>query len=163
LGKDLSINRRLRFSWPASRGKVVDMNGRARSSLHPVVGVALVTVLLLAVLAGSASAHKIVGRDGKIHACYKVKGKPRGALRAVRGRAKCRRGERKVAWTVAGAQSGAAGLAGAPGTDAAIGALSARMDALEARVEKLEALVGTLCSQISLVTSLLPIEPFSCP
>ena len=125
---------------------------------------AIVLAALLLVCAPAASAHKIVGHDGKIHACYKVKGKPRGALRAVRGRAKCRRGERKVAWPVRGAgQTGASGAAGSPGSDATIAALSERLDALTARVEKLEGIVGAVCSQISLVTSLLPIEPFGCP
>lgn len=125
----------------------------------------LIAALALLVFAPAASAHKIVGHDGMIHACYKVKGKPRGALRAVRGRAKCHRGERKVAWPIRGsaAQTGAAGAVGSPGADAAaIAALNERIDALSARVEKLEGIVAAACSQISLVTSLLPIEPFSC-
>jgi hypothetical protein len=126
---------------------------------------AIVLAALLLVFAPAASAHKIVGHDGMIHACYKVKGKPKGAMRVVRGRAKCRRGERKVAWRVQGpaAQTGATGATGSPGADAAIAALSERLDALTARVEKLEAIVGAVCSQISLVTSLLPIESFACP
>lgn len=124
----------------------------------------LIAALALLVFAPAAPAHKLVGHDGMIHACYKVKGKPRGALRAVRGRAKCHRGERKVAWPVRGSgQTGATGAAGGPGSDASITALSERVDALTARVEKLEVIVGAVCSQISLVTSLLPIEPFGCP
>jgi hypothetical protein len=126
----------------------------------------LIALLILLGFALGAPAHKIVGNDGKIHACYKVKGKPKGALRAVRGRAKCRRGERKVAWAVSGpaAQTGATGAVGGPGADAAtIAALSERVDALTARVEKLEGVVEAVCPQISLVTSLLPTESFSCP
>jgi len=125
----------------------------------------LIALLALLVFALAAPAHKIVGHDGKIHACYKVKGKPRGALRAVRGRAKCRRGERKVAWRVQGpaAQTGATGAAGSPGSDASAAVLSERIDALTARVEKLEGALGEVCSQVSLVTALLPTESFSCP
>jgi hypothetical protein len=126
----------------------------------------LVAALPLVAPGEPTSAHKMVGRDGKLRACYVVKGKPKGALRLVRGRAKCRRGERKVAWTVSGpaAQTGATGAAGSPGADAAtIAALSERVDALTARVEKLEGVVEAVCPQISLVTSLLPTESFSCP
>lgn len=128
----------------------------------------LTALLILLASALAAPAHKIVGQDGKIHACYKVKGKPRGALRAVRGRAKCRRGERKVAWAVGGpaaqtGATGATGAAGSPGADApTVAALSERIDALTARVEKLEGVVAAVCPQVSLVTSLLPTESFSC-
>jgi len=125
----------------------------------------LVATLALLAWGAAASSHKIVGHDGKIHACYKVKGKPRGALRAVRGQAKCRRGERKLAWQAQGpaAQTGATGTAGSPGSDASATALNEQIDALTARVEKLEGVVGEVCSQASLVSSLLPVESFACP
>lgn len=97
-----------------------------------------------------AKRHQLVGRDGKIHACYRVKGKPRGMVRVVRGsRHRCRRGERRMAWAIAtvtgapgspgatGAQGdpGAAGTAGTSADDAAlkaqIGELTLKVDALE--------------------------------
>lgn len=107
----------------------------------------LVAALALLVSAPAASTHKIVGRDGKIHACYRVKGKPKGALRVVRShKVRCRRGERKIAWAVA-AVSGAAGAGGAQGTqggegpsgDSALAAkLTEQVNSLSARVDSLE-------------------------
>lgn len=81
---------------------------------------ALVAVVGLALVAAPASAKRfsLVGRDGKIHGCYRVKGKPKGMLRVVRARRyHCRRGERKVSWTVAttAGPSGSAGQAGQNG------------------------------------------------
>jgi hypothetical protein len=67
-------------------------------------------------LAGSpASAAGIVARDGKIHACYKAKGKGKGTLRVVRnGKVRCPKKWKKVAWNAAG-PSGSQGEAGTPG------------------------------------------------
>jgi len=107
----------------------------------------LIAALALLLFAPAASPHKIVGRDGKIHACYRVKGKPKGALRVVRSRkVRCRRGERKVAWAVA-AVSGPAGAGGAQGGQGAEGsqgdtALSAKLteqiNSLSTRIDGLE-------------------------
>src|SRR5262249_29186201 len=81
----------------------------------PLAVVAAVAALAVSLaLAGSAAAAPI-GKDGKINACYRVKGKPKGTLRVVKSaRARCHRGERRVAWVLAGAP-GAAGAAGVPG------------------------------------------------
>lgn len=101
------------------------------------------------------------GQGRKIYACYKIKGKPRGALRVVKSRkARCRRGERKVAWTVAGAtgqpgSQGAHGSQGEPGASTAqqsvsTGALLDQIDLLAARIESLEAKLSAvqgLCDQ----------------
>jgi hypothetical protein len=79
-----------------------------------LLALALGTVLF-ACLGGTAAARAHVGKDGQIHACYRVKGKPKGALRVVpSARTRCRKGERKATWSVAGpgGQSGAAGQAG---------------------------------------------------
>lgn len=120
---------------------------------------ALAASLSLFAWIGEATARPLVGKDGKIHACYKVKGKPRGALRVVKSRkARCRRGERKVAWTVVGAggqagPSGAHGSQGSPGASVQgaagapspalldqIDSLTTRVDSLEARLTAVEAL-----------------------
>lgn len=105
------------------------------------------------VLAGTTGAVPLVGHDGMIHACYRVKGKPKGSLRVVpNGRAHCRRGERKVAWTVAGAvgPSGVEGARGAQGGQGGSGqgaqgasgsTLTEQVDSLTERVKSLE---GTL-------------------
>jgi hypothetical protein len=62
-----------------------------------------------------ASAAGIVAKDGKIHACYKVKGKGKGTLRVVRSaKAKCPKKWKRVAWYASG-PAGPQGAAGSPG------------------------------------------------
>jgi hypothetical protein len=62
-----------------------------------------------------ASAAGIVAKDGKIHACYKVKGKGKGTLRVVRSaKAKCPKKWKKVAWNARPTYTGP-GLAGPTG------------------------------------------------
>jgi hypothetical protein len=57
----------------------------------------------------------IVAKDGKIHACYKAKGKGKGTLRVVRSaKAKCPKRWKKTAWYANG-QPGPQGQAGTPG------------------------------------------------
>ena len=57
-----------------------------------LIGVLAVGALLFAaVVAGAAAARPLVN-DGQIHACYRVKGKPKGELRVIaNARAHCRR------------------------------------------------------------------------
>jgi hypothetical protein len=109
-------------------------------------------VLLATLFASPASAAAPVGKDGKIHACYRVKGKQKGALRVVAGN-RCRRGERKVAWIAAGSVgtqgqpgprggSGPQGPAGPPGQGADPAVLEARIAALTLKVEGLEGLLA---------------------
>jgi|GEM_PF-866966 len=106
-------------------------------------------ILLLTGLGGSAIAGP-VNKDGKIYACYKVKGKPRGAMRVLFKGKRCKRGERRVAWIAAGAanstsgsghagQSGATGQPGAAGSEGENGSeLSAQVSTLNLKVEGLE-------------------------
>jgi hypothetical protein len=62
-----------------------------------------------------AAAAGIVGKDGKIHACYKAKGRGKGTLRVVRSaKAKCPKKWKKTSWYASG-QAGPQGAAGAPG------------------------------------------------
>jgi hypothetical protein len=62
-----------------------------------------------------AAAAGIVGKDGKIHACYKAKGPGKGMLRVVRSaKVKCPKKWKKTSWYAAG-QAGPQGEAGAPG------------------------------------------------
>ncbi len=82
--------------------------GVSLSLLTAVVG--LLTGL---VLVGPATAASPV-KNGQVRACYKVKGKPKGAMRAVKGK-RCRRGERRLTWSVVG-PAGAAGAAGSQGS-----------------------------------------------
>ena len=141
------------------------MNGKAVLKKHPhrqprLAAIALLaSALLLVGLCGSASAkrHPLVSKDNKIHACYRVKGKPKGALRVVRSRrVRCRRGERKVAWSAA-AVAGAAGSVGQPGATGQAGpagsggsneaALKGQIDALSQRVETLEGILQGITNE----------------
>jgi hypothetical protein len=102
-------------------------------------------------LCGTSLAASPVGKDGAIHACYKVKGKPKGTLRIVGPQKRCKRGERKVVWNAAGqdGQSGAAGQAGsadsgqpgqagADGSSANEAALKTQIASLNVKVDGLE-------------------------
>jgi hypothetical protein len=62
-----------------------------------------------------AAAAGIVGKDGKIHACYKAKGRGKGTVRLVRSaKVKCPKKWKKTSWYASG-QAGPQGAAGAPG------------------------------------------------
>jgi hypothetical protein len=103
--------------------------------------------LLLTGLVGSASAGQLVGKDGKVYACYKTRGKAKGSVRLVAKKAKCRKGEKKVAWNAAG-QKGSAGEtgengSGGPGESGGPGAtgtaaLERQVSALTSKVNALE-------------------------
>ena len=85
----------------------------------------LLTLLILSGLllfSAPASAASPVAKDGKIHACYKAKGKGKGALRLVRnGKVRCPKKWKKVAWYAAGGSStmvqGPQGQQGVPGPE----------------------------------------------
>jgi hypothetical protein len=131
---------------------------RARTSI------ALLFVALLAVLlaSGSASAASPIGKDGKIHACYKVKGKGKGTLRVVRSaKVKCPKKWKKVAWAATGIP-GPAGEAGARGETGATGATGeAGPQGLPGRnenvvVNELEDKVTELLTKVKALEALVP-------
>jgi hypothetical protein len=121
--------------------------------------VLLATLLLSAAASQSASAASLVGKDGRIHACYKAKGKAKGTLRVVRGaKARCPRGWKKAAWNAAGSpgaagengaagdgQSGSGGGTGATGT----AGVSAKVTSLESQVSELLTKVKSLESVLA--------------
>jgi hypothetical protein len=87
----------------------------AISGRAPVLLALLGALAALVLTSASASGASLVARDGKIHACYKAKGKGKGTLRVVRNaKVKCPKRWRKVAWSAAG-PSGSQGGAGSPG------------------------------------------------
>jgi hypothetical protein len=119
-----------------------------------------------------ASAAGIVAKDGKIHACYKAKGKGKGTLRVVRSaKVKCPKRWKKVAWNAggptgsqgeagAGGESGAAGLPGLSGSTGTVVVkqLEDKVTELLEKVKQLEALIPTvtaLCAQASTLTTQL--------
>ena len=129
-------------------------NAAFRESVKPrsaplAIAVLLSSVLLLVGLGGTASAAP-PGKNGTIHACYKVKGKPKGAMRVVMSaKARCRRGERKVAWSAVGpggqagspgqvGTGGQSGTSGSDGSGAGEVALKTEIAALNLKVEALE-------------------------
>lgn len=142
------------------------MTIRARTSLP----LTLLLLLGLLLFAGSASAAPPVAKDGKIHACYKAKGKGKGTMRLVRnGKVRCPRKWKKVSWYAGGAFSGgpaAVGPTGAtgpqgeqgqPGTagNVVVKGLEDKVSELLTRVEGLEDLIPTvqsLCTQAEVLT-----------
>jgi hypothetical protein len=79
--------------------------------------VSILVLLGFLAFAATASAASPVAKDGKIHACYKAKGKGKGTMRLVRnGKVRCPKKWRKVAWYAAG-QGGSAGQPGAAGAN----------------------------------------------
>jgi hypothetical protein len=119
--------------------------------------------LMSVVFAGSAAAAPIT-KGGQVHACYRVKGKAKGAMRVVPVNKKCRRGEKKLAWSVAGpvGQQGAAGPQGAQGqsgsngsngADGSGGTSGTTVAALETKIASLTLEVGNLEGILSGVTN----------
>lgn len=115
------------------------------------VAVALLAgALLLAGLSESAVAGGIVGRDGKVYACYRTKGRAKGTVRLVAKRKHCRRGEKKISWNATGpaGESGQNGAGGEPGAGGEQGATG-----LEGRIEKLTNRVETLEEKLKGITN----------
>jgi hypothetical protein len=82
---------------------------RARMTFPTVVSL---LALFVALGAGTFAVGAIPGKDGQVTACYAKRG---GALRVIDGekkKAKCRKGEKKIAWS----QQGPPGIPGAQGT-----------------------------------------------
>src|SRR3954452_10656436 len=75
----------------------------------------LCALVALASTSASASGASLVARDGRIHACYKAKGRGKGTLRVVRSaKVKCPRKWKKTSWYASG-PAGPEGAAGSPG------------------------------------------------
>lgn len=135
---------------------------------------AALAALSLACFATPSSAASLVGRDGTVHACYKVRGKAKGTVRLVAAHARCRRGERKAAWSTAGpagqtgatGQVGPQGLSGLPGEaglKSEVTALTKEVEVLKAKLANVTAAqleeavaavtdVGELCTQTETLT-----------
>jgi hypothetical protein len=113
-------------------------------------GVLLVALLAGAALfsmvaAGGAGATRLVGKNGKVYACYRTKGKAKGAVRLVAQHKRCGKGEKKISWNVTGkhgssgqdGESAAGGETGEPGGPGASG-LEQQVSALTNKVTALE-------------------------
>lgn len=111
--------------------------------------------LFVAMAAGEASG-ALVGKEGRVYACYKAKGKRKGAVRLVAKNAHCRKGEKKVSWSVAGpagesGSNGENGVGGEGGTGGEKGltgtqGLEKQIQALTTKVTSLESVLKGVSS-----------------
>ena len=140
----------------------------------------LAVALILAGVAGSASAAPLVAKDGRIHACYKVKGKAKGTLRVVRSaRVRCPRGWKKTAWNASGApgaggenggngvgepgSAGGNGAAGTAGTNAKVSSLESKVTELLTKLRSLESvLAGVTNAQLKEAIGNVPVVATLC-
>jgi hypothetical protein len=122
-------------------------------------GLSLLALCAVVLLTSSpASAAGIVAKDGKIHACYKAKGKGKGTLRVVRnGKVKCPKRWKKTAWSAQGAPGpqGTQGPQGQPGATGATGAQGAPGRNENVVVNELEDKVTELLTKLQSLESIL--------
>jgi hypothetical protein len=143
------------------------MTLRERGGVGRSAPVLLLLALCAFVLCTSspASAASLVGKDGKIHACYKVKGKAKGTLRVVRSaKVKCPKRWKKVAWYVSGpagpqgesgtnggsgetGTNGSSGLPGTPATATVVKQLEGKVTELLNKVTSLETILKGIDNQ----------------
>lgn len=134
------------------------MTIRARFSM-PLLILALLGLLAFS---STASARPAIAKDGKIYACYKVKGKAKGTVRlAGSSKARCPRKWKKVSWYANGGPSapglvappgpagpkgdtGAQGEQGVPGTagNVVVKELEDKVSELLTRVQSLESILN---------------------
>jgi hypothetical protein len=139
----------------------------------------LLVLLSVLAFAATASAASPVAKDGKIHACYKAKGKGKGALRLVRnGKVRCPRKWKKVAWyaaapsstTVQGPQGpqgdpGPEGKQGVPGVEGniVVKELEDKVTELLTKVKSLEAILeGVTNAELLNAIGLAPVVGALC-
>lgn len=118
----------------------------SRKTTARLAALALAVALCLLV-AAPASGARLIGKDGKVYACYKTKGKAKGSVRLVAKKGKCRKGEKKIAWNAVGPQGAAGpngeggpngtGEGGSPGANGTA-ALERQVTALSSKVSALE-------------------------
>lgn len=107
--------------------------------------------LCTAVIVGEASG-ALVGKDGRVYACYKAKGKRKGAVRLVAKKGKCHKGEKKVSW---GAAPGAPGENGQNGENGVGGEGGAGGEKGATATQGLEKQVQSLTSKVTQLESVL--------
>lgn len=128
-----------------------------------VFGLALCVFVLFT--SSPASAAGIVAKDGKIHACYKAKGKGKGTLRVVRSaKVKCPKKWKKVSWYASGpagpqgasgspgghgetGTNGSNGLPGTPATATVVKGLENKVTELLSKVQSLESILNGIDNQ----------------
>jgi hypothetical protein len=121
------------------------------------LGLALLAAAALcaSVIVGEASG-ALVGKDGRVYACYKAKGKRKGAVRLVAKNGHCRKGEKKVSWGIAGpsGENGQNGENGGNGEGGAGGEKGVNsLGGLEKQVQSLTSQLATVESVLKGVTN----------
>jgi hypothetical protein len=162
------------------------MGNSAFSGRAPSIGPAIIAVTLLGVAllltsaTGSATAASLATRDGRIHACYKAKGRGKGTLRVVRSaKARCPRGWKKTAWSASGApgaagenggngvgepgSAGGNGATGTAGTNAKVSSLESQVTELLTKLKSLESvLAGITNTQLKEAIGNVPVVGSLC-
>jgi len=126
------------------------LQGRQLRRLALIGVVALLGVAVLVTTLAQPAGAGLVGKDGKVYACYRTKGKAKGTVRLVAKKKKCRKGEKKISWNATGpaGESGQNGSGGEPGSPGELGATG-----LEGRIEKLTNRVETLEEKLKGITN----------
>jgi hypothetical protein len=160
----------------------VALPGKAPSLRLAVAAVAmsLAAALILTAVSGSASAASPVAKDGRIHACYKAKGKAKGTLRVVRSaKVRCPRGWKKTAWNAGGVlgasgenggngvgepgSAGGNGANGTTGTNAKVTSLESQVTELLTKLKSLESvLAGITNTQLKEAIGNVPVVASLC-
>src|SRR6185312_8794039 len=139
-----------------------------------VLAMLVAAALCVAAIAAEASG-ALVGKDGRVYACYKAKGKRKGAVRLVAKKAKCHKGEKKVSWgaTVVGpsgengsnGENGAGGEGGTGGEKGAssLGGLEKQVQSLTSKITQLESVLkgispGDLTGALSKLQGISPTQ-----
>lgn len=128
--------------------------GRSGSRSGTLVLALLAAVALCAAVIVGAASGALVGKNGRVYACYKVKGKRKGAVRLVAKNAHCRKGEKKVSWSVTG-PSGQSGENGQNGENGAGGEGGAGGEKGTSSLGGLEKQVQSLTSKLTSLESVL--------
>ncbi len=125
--------------------------GTSGSRIGAVALALLAAVALCAAVVVGEASGAIVGKNGRVYACYKTRGKAKGAVRLVPKSAHCKKGTKKISWSVAGpaGESGQGGENGSNGESGSSGESGA------AGVKGLEAKVQTLTSKVTSLESVL--------
>ena len=125
------------------------------------LGALAAAVALCLLVAAPAGGAQLIGKDGKVYACYKTKGKGKGSVRLVAKKGKCKRGERKISWNAAG-PSGTAGSPGENGSSGGSGETGAPgATGLETKVNNLVNRVESLEDKLKGITNLALTEVIS--
>jgi hypothetical protein len=163
--------------WDARGANVPRMGFGISGSRIGALALALLAAAALCAVAvvGQADGAKLVGKDGRVYACYKAKGKRKGAVRLVTKKSKCRKGEKKVSWSAAGptgeggenGQNGENGVGGEGGAGGEKGlgtaGLEKQVQSLTSKVTQLESVLkginpGDLTGMLSKLQGISPTQ-----